>query len=664
AMTGEINYRYPGSRPFTDNALDRRLFFGRDEEKRYLFHSILVERLFVLFAKSGMGKTSLLNAGLMDPLRRKRFVPLTIRFNDRESTPLETVYTGIREAVKQKKIDYEPGETDSLWQFFKTAAFWSPDDKPLTPVLILDQFEEFFTMHSQKNRETFITQLADLVQGRVPRSLRESFKSKDHFPYSAAAPKVKIIISMREDYLGNLEEMSEAIPGILKNRFRLLPLKREQAKDAITKPAGLTEDENVRARGFSYAAGTVDEMLDFLCARRERSKAGEVEPFQLQLLCRHVEQKVSGKGGGYKVTGRDLGGKAGMKRVLQGFYEDRVRALGSALQKRRVRKLCEKGLIDNKLRLSLEEGFIQRKYDVSREFLSRLVDHRLLRSEPRVGSVYYELSHDTLVQPILESRKERKGRGIRIWLPLLVVLLFLTGFVVSKQVSKFITIKNLYEDAGQDIQLGDYAKAIEKYRQVLEIDQKSRTPYLQIGELSERLKKYDDAVANYEAAIMRGIKIEHEIIFYRLGVIYARYKKDLDSAVEYFNNAVELNPDLAEPHIALGNIYRKQQKFDEAREHYREALMRDDQEVDAYKGLAILFIERREFENALSAYKDAVGADPDYAPIYRDIAGEMKKKGMKNELETLYMEAAGVEDRDAAYYEKLGYDFYYLRKYD
>ncbi len=272
-----MTYRYPGSRPFNDTELDRRLFFGREAETKYIFHSILVENLFVLFARSGMGKTSLLNAGLMERLRQKEFLPLVIRFNNRETSPLDSVYSGIEEAVRQRneqvapldRIDREPGEQDTLWQYFKTAVFWTADDKRLIPVLILDQFEEFFIMHSPAPRKAFIEQLADLVRGRVPGALRKAFKSDPHnFPYSETPPRVKVIISMREDFLGNLDELTHEIPNILQNRFRLLPLKCQQAREAIINPARLSADEYVRARGFSYADETVDEMLDFLSERR------------------------------------------------------------------------------------------------------------------------------------------------------------------------------------------------------------------------------------------------------------------------------------------------------------------------------------------------------------------------------------------------------------
>jgi len=270
-MSTTDNYRYPGSRPFQDTDLDQRLFFGRDDEKQALLHLVLAEDLVVLFAKSGIGKTSLLNAGLLQLLRERSFIPLKIRFNTPQISPLKATYATIEDAVRKNGIEYKSGEKKTLWQYFKTVEFWSAEDMLLTPILILDQFEELFTLHPLEKRRAFITQLADLVRGRIPEDLRESSTLEQEFPQSEIPSHVKIIIAMREDFLGQLEEMSREIPDIFFNRFRLLPLKREQAKQAIEKPASI-EDEQIGTKSFRYDPDTVAMMLNFLCKQRKRDQ--------------------------------------------------------------------------------------------------------------------------------------------------------------------------------------------------------------------------------------------------------------------------------------------------------------------------------------------------------------------------------------------------------
>ena len=119
--------------------------------------------------------------------------------------------------------------------------------------------------------------------------------------------------------------------------------------------------------------------------------------------------------GGEVVTieAADLGGAEGLRGVLGDFYRRTVGTFPQAAQ-RSVRHLCEDGLISKSgRRLSLEREEIHAQYNVPPAVLHDLVDQRLLRVEPRVGSEYYELSHDTLVKPILADRSERRKAMLR-----------------------------------------------------------------------------------------------------------------------------------------------------------------------------------------------------------------------------------------------------------
>ena len=142
-----LSDRYPGALPFNDTPLDHRRFFGRNEETRLLMHQLLRVDLLVLFAMPGLGKTSLLNAKLFPLPRGRDFLPLPVRFNDTEHTltPLQVFIAAIEQTCQAEAIDYTPGDKASLWEFFKTAVFWR-GDRLQTPVLILDQFEELFTL--------------------------------------------------------------------------------------------------------------------------------------------------------------------------------------------------------------------------------------------------------------------------------------------------------------------------------------------------------------------------------------------------------------------------------------------------------------------------------------------------------------------------------------
>ena len=86
----EKHYRYMGVKPF--EAANRSIFFGRVEDIEGLYNLILSEKLVVLFGKSGYGKSSLLNAGVL-PLfqeeeeneRRAIVVEVRLGINFREN---------------------------------------------------------------------------------------------------------------------------------------------------------------------------------------------------------------------------------------------------------------------------------------------------------------------------------------------------------------------------------------------------------------------------------------------------------------------------------------------------------------------------------------------------------------------------------------------------
>src|SRR5262245_9635044 len=112
--------RYPGAQPCSDDDLSRKLFRGLERAITFLTNPILANQLLVLFARSGVGKTSLLNAGVAEKLRAEGLLPLTVRLNNTTLGPLESLYVGIADACARQQVEYIPGDKTSLWHFVKT----------------------------------------------------------------------------------------------------------------------------------------------------------------------------------------------------------------------------------------------------------------------------------------------------------------------------------------------------------------------------------------------------------------------------------------------------------------------------------------------------------------------------------------------------------------
>jgi Novel STAND NTPase 1 len=412
-MAAEARNRYPGAHPFEDDDLSRKLFRGREQETTSLTRQILANRLIVLYARSGLGKTSLLNAGIAENLRADGLVPLAVRVNDIALGPLESIYNGIMTASAKQQLEYIPGDKQSLWYFFKTAEFWK-GDLLQTPVLILDQFEELFTLHSQDQRGAFIDQLSHLVRGVPPSKLPSEVMDKDGRDalISKRPPQLKILISLREDFLPYLEEFSDRIPEILDQRFRLLPLRRDAASRALEEPAKV-EHPNLTTRPFELESSGREEILNFLAHRAPseiKKLPTDIEPFQLQLICQHIEEiaEIKQRRGGQNavtITVDEIGDWSSLQKILEKFYVTQVQTIASFRQRWAVRRLCTEFLVSPEgRRLKMEASEIKRRVGVHAATLKALVDHRLLRADQTPEGTYYELSHDSLIKPILASK--------------------------------------------------------------------------------------------------------------------------------------------------------------------------------------------------------------------------------------------------------------------
>jgi WD40 repeat protein len=439
------SYRYPGSRPFQDSELDRKLFWGRAREAHTLLHLTLAEKLVVFFAKSGLGKSSLLNAGVLSSLRERNYLPMVVRVNDPESGPLCTVFKDVEQTFHRDgvelatvpggrletrfglRLDGPPpamGEIAErchrkripLWLFFKEVELWH-GDVLLEPVLIFDQFEELFTLQTPEGRAELIDELACLVRGRLPQEAVDAAGAGGG-PVDDAElrpPALKVLLSLREDWLGSLEELAPKIPGILSSRYRLEPLRKDAAREAIVRPAEL-DDPELGAAGFRYEPEAIDAILDYLSRRRVRGEmvpSDEIEPSQLQIVCQHVEEVVRRPGHAPVVTLADLGGgpervSVVLGAVLEKYYDDQTAKAATWWRRRAVRRLCETGLIIDGRRASVDRAILRQRFGVTAEELSRLTDAHLLRAVPRLDSVQYELAHDTLVRPVMAARDKRR----------------------------------------------------------------------------------------------------------------------------------------------------------------------------------------------------------------------------------------------------------------
>ena len=470
-----VRHPYPALSSYADTDLDRSLFFGRKQEAENLLGQVLTSDLVLLFGRSGYGKTSLINAGVMEPLRKQNYFPVVCQLTHSfEETPLESIRSRLREAAAEEEVEIRsPDGCRSLWEFFYRSTF-SKKGRRLRPVLILDQFEELFSRIAVEPQwgpqwqQQFIHELSDLVRRRVPENLKAAYideveslpvESDDRRKlvdclYGSGGPDVKVLIAIREDWLADLEALRPHIPAIFSSAMRLEPLTAKCARLAISQPA--EHAALVGMEPFTFEQSALDQMIEFLSLdkRTGKPRAGAcIEPAQLQILCYDLSVRRLRKGAS-TITARDLRGVHGMRRIIRTFYYRNLRhfprlRLGWSARRwwpsftnfllfhrprKSIARLCEYGLITaSSYRNSVILDNIQRRFGVSKSDLDRLVNLRLLRAEPRLGTVFYELVHDTLVEPLRVIRRNR--RLLRI---VIIVGCFFTPWAIVGLYSAYV----------------------------------------------------------------------------------------------------------------------------------------------------------------------------------------------------------------------------------
>ncbi len=224
-----------------------RYFYGRDEEVAELARRVQRKLLTVLFGQSGLGKTSILRAGLVPRLRGQGYCPIYVRIDyGRESPePAEQIKQAISRAARRSGEWTQAGvaiEGESLWEFLhhRDDVLRDESGATLIPLLIFDQFEEIFTLaqsddFGRARAARFIEELADLVENRPPKSLEAKLEEDESAAerFDFARSDYRVLIALREDYLAPLEGLKKAMPSISQNRLRLAPMTGEQALAAV-----------------------------------------------------------------------------------------------------------------------------------------------------------------------------------------------------------------------------------------------------------------------------------------------------------------------------------------------------------------------------------------------------------------------------------------------
>ncbi len=431
AAAPSLKRRYPGVRHFEER--DQIQFRGRAVAAEDLLLRVLSVRLLLQFAPSGVGKTSLLTAGLFPRLRPHHYFPFIVRLNRPDESLTDAVRRSVTDAAADVGLENPviPRDAQDLWELLAHMQLWTADLLLMTPVLVFDQFEEIFTLRDAHLRDEFARQIGELAAGEPQGTAGELAVTDRH----GTPPPAKFVISLREEYLGKLEEFSARIPELFRERLRLTPLSADEARQAIVEPAALPGDDWA-SPPFGYDEGAIAQLIDFIDG--SSSTVRVIEPLTLQLVCRRAEDiaiERGATGGRITLQMQDFDGLPGLDRLVRDHYEEVLRQIEPARARRRAQRMFEQGLLDpSGKRLMLEEGEIERDYEIRASTLDVLVASSVLRREPRNESVFYEISHDRLTETIARHRRVYLPGWVWPTLGGAVGVLAVVGFLLWQQV--------------------------------------------------------------------------------------------------------------------------------------------------------------------------------------------------------------------------------------
>jgi WD40 repeat protein len=413
-MAPPLEDPYVGLTYFTEEYVD--FFFGRDTESVLIIGNLRAARLTLLYAESGVGKSSVLRAGVVARLREfadrdlgsrgsPRLVPVVL--SSWSERPVAALIHAIDEAIRphlaQEDVpDLPEGDLEAALEAASEAL-------DATLLVILDQFEEYFLYPDEEPE-----------QDRVAAQLARCVSRPDL--------RANFLISIREDAYAELGDLFRGkVKNVYGNFLHLDFLDRAGAREAIERPIERVNELQPDADPFGLEPALVDTVLDQV--GRDESD-DRIETTYLQLVMRRLWEEEEGAGsrvlrlrtldelgGAQAIIGSHLdrameggaGGDAGLsrdqRRIAAATFRFLVTSGGAKIA------LTADDLADLSSFSTAEIQPVLRHLSSPELHILRPVVFEEEGSEPR-----YEIFHDALADPILEwrTRVEEEERDARV----------------------------------------------------------------------------------------------------------------------------------------------------------------------------------------------------------------------------------------------------------
>jgi tetratricopeptide (TPR) repeat protein len=258
----EMPAPYPGTRPFTEN--DQRRFFGRDDAAREVGRLWRRNRITVLYGESGVGKTSLVRAGMVPAIPATAANVLPVGRVSRGSAFPTAALPDQNPYTLALLSSWSPSESPTRLSGVPIGVFLRRQERtdrygaPLPTLVAIDQAERLFRDIDPGQRTQFFDELLEALDRR---------------------PGTHLLLSVREDHLDALRS-AKALGDKPYAQFALSPLDERGALEAVERPLDELDQ--------SFAPGVAAQIIGELRGSDANDAADTVEPVLLQVVCRRL----------------------------------------------------------------------------------------------------------------------------------------------------------------------------------------------------------------------------------------------------------------------------------------------------------------------------------------------------------------------------------------
>jgi formylglycine-generating enzyme required for sulfatase activity len=365
----------------------RRLFFGREAETADVLTELAGAPFVLVVGPSGAGKSSLVRAGvvpqvLAGALGHGEWRVATMVPGDR---PVERLAQALSPLLAQAE--------DVVLGHLRSSPAWGAEqieerggDARL--FLLVDQFEEAWTLSSRADRAAFFEALA---------------------AFASVGSRVRLVATLRVDFLGQLEDLGELGAQALRAPVVLGPLSSEGLRRAITLPA--------RLRGVEVEPALADALVE-----KAQGAVGMLPLLEFALGVLWERRK----GGAIRISRGDLDVLGGLEGALATHADGVLGRLGPLLRDEARRILLSLVTVE-RTRARREEAALAGTSVEARAALAALVDARLVVASAGDETSAYEIAHEVLVsgwpalrgwldeESAVREVQERLRRGVAEW---------------------------------------------------------------------------------------------------------------------------------------------------------------------------------------------------------------------------------------------------------